>query len=472
MAYVLLFATSCAKFVDVGTPQNGVSGKFVFASSSNATAAMLGIYSRIMQSSTALSGGSGGINFCTALCSDELKNYSSSSVLMELYANSITQENGAVLARWTDLYKIIYDANVVIEGVQSSPAVADKLKDQLTGEAKFFRAYCYFFLANLYSSVPLLLSSDYAENSVAKKAERNVILSQVIADLKEAFLLLDEAYVSGDNKPTQERARVNKWAVAALLSRVYLYNEDWENAESFASQVIENKSLYDTVSLSQVFAKNSREAILQFQPVVAGLNTFDAQSFVLTAAPSSTATTQNTTLTDTLVNSFQPGDLRKEQWIGSKVVGSTAYYYANKYKEYLSGRPLNEYFMVLRLGEQYLIRAEARIKQDRIDDGISDVNIVRRRARAVPSVAVPDPLPDFPAGMTKNAALMAVEVERWHELFTESSHRWFDLIRTGRVDVVLGAEKGGNWQPTDRYWPIPLSEIGLNANLNPQNPGY
>jgi hypothetical protein len=67
--------------------------------------------------------------------------------------------------------------------------------------------------------------------------------------------------------------------------------------------------------------------------------------------------------------------------------------------------------------------------------------------------------------------LLAVENERRLELFTEYGHRWFDLIRTGRVAAVLGAYKGTTWDNNDSVWPIPATQLLANPALT-QNPGY
>ena len=67
--------------------------------------------------------------------------------------------------------------------------------------------------------------------------------------------------------------------------------------------------------------------------------------------------------------------------------------------------------------------------------------------------------------------LLAIELERRLELFTEWGHRWFDLKRTGRAGTVLSVIKE-DWESTDLLLPIPQNEMELNQNLVPQNPGY
>ena len=117
--------------------------------------------------------------------------------------------------------------------------------------------------------------------------------------------------------------------------------------------------------------------------------------------------------------------------------------------------------MVMRLAEQFLIRAEARIQQDKLDDGRADLDSVRIRAGLLA----------LPEDLDKSELLLAVEQERHMELFVEWGHRWFDLKRTGRSNTVLAPIKGADWQATDTLYPIPLDARKTNIHLD-QNDGY
>ena len=115
---------------------------------------------------------------------------------------------------------------------------------------------------------------------------------------------------------------------------------------------------------------------------------------------------------------------------------------------------------MLRLAEQYLIRAEARARQGNIPGAQQDLNSIRNRA-GLPNTTTSGP----------TEILEAIMEERQRELFTEGGHRWLDLKRTGRTTEVLAPLKP-LWDPTDVLWPIPEDEIFNNSNLLPQNPGY
>ena len=114
-------------------------------------------------------------------------------------------------------------------------------------------------------------------------------------------------------------------------------------------------------SLDQVFIGNSTEAIWQLQPVAGGFNTFDGYNFILPDAPNPSNPLNSVALTQALSSSFEAHDARRSHWIGQRIAGSDTFYFPFKYKQsYGAGAAApTEYQMVLRLAEQYLIRAEA-----------------------------------------------------------------------------------------------------------------
>jgi hypothetical protein len=163
------------------------------------------------------------------------------------------------------------------------------------------------------------------------------------------------------------------------------------------------------------------------------------------------------------VNSFASGDLRRTKWIKDVIYNSVVNYQPFKYKypnqTAAAAAAVFEYHTILRLAEQYLIRAEARAKQSNTAGALADMNVVRVRAGLTASTT------------TDNAALLLeIERERKFELFCELGHRWFDLQRTNRADAILAPIKA-NWQSTDILYPIPQTARDANVYLS-QNDGY
>src|SRR5690606_30439071 len=122
------------------------------------------------------------------------------------------------------------------------------------------------------------------------------------------------------------------------------------------------------------------------------------------------------------------------------------YYYSSKYKA-LTDAPVTEYGMILRLAEQYLIRAEAYARLGNVPAAVADLNAIRGRAGA--------PLIDGDGDIDLPAL---IEKERVLELSCEWGHRWFDLKRTHRADAIL-APLNTQWKPWAVRYPIPESQL-------------
>ena len=185
--------------------------------------------------------------------------------------------------------------------------------------------------------------------------------------------LLRDNYVDAtDTTTTVDRVRPNKAVATALLARAYLYMgdydgnnaTDYQKAEDQASAVISNSSYSLCTNLSgdnSVFLANSSEAIWQlYTPLPANYNTIDGEYFILLAPPGNDGGLDDNTISPQLLNAFEPSDQRKVNWISSISDGTNTYYFPYKYKVQTGGDPITEYTMVLRLAEQYLIRAEAK----------------------------------------------------------------------------------------------------------------
>lgn len=466
---LILGLSSCKKIVEVDPPYTSINAANVFNSNSTAIAALTGIYSKMSYNSF-VNGGITSMSFLPALSSDELTLYNgvSNVSLVQYYKNSLLSTSSINL--WITIYPIIYASNSAIEGLNGGNDLTISIKQQLLGEAKFIRAFCYFYLVNLYGDVPLATNSDWKVNSLLHRNSKAEVYEQIITDLKDAQSLLSESYLDATLQPystTPERIRPTKWAATALLARVYLYTADYAKAEEQSSSIINNNSLFSLASLNNVFKKNSNEAIWQLQPVFIGYNnTEDARIFILPSSGPSDPV-YPVFLNNALVSSFENNDERKINWIG-KYTDTTPnpdkdYYYPFKYKVSSTTAPSTEYTMVLRIGEQFLIRAEARANLNKLDEAKVDLNSIRTRS-GLPNTTEID----------KSSLLKAIHHERQVELFTEWGHRWLDLIRTGNVDGlmnVITSAKGGGWQETDKLYPIPLSEIQRDPNLL-QNAGY
>jgi hypothetical protein len=462
LAFGALFLSACNKFVEVPSPATELIGTSVYNSNSTAGAAVSGIYLTMASNSIGGSIQNYGISAILGLSADEFNSVSNQDVILtQSYSNSLTANSPP--PEWDDLYNCIYQANSAIEGVSSSTELDSSLKQQLIGEAKFIRAFCHFYLVNIYGDVPIVTSPNYQSNKTIARSPQTEVYRQIVNDLNEARDLLSDNFSTASGASTTERVRPNRGAATALLARVYLYQKKWDSADAMSTILIGNPNYQLSVSVNDVFLTNSAEAIWQLEAPNSGFDAPDGaflEGLLYFGGPNSYAPV---TLSDSLMNAFEPGDLRRMNWTDSIISGPATYYYPYKYTAYYTGNPPTEYSMVLRLGEQYLIRAEARAQENNLSGALEDLDAIRTRAGLPMSPAVSQP-----------DVLVAIQKERRVELFTEFGHRWLDLKRTGAVDSVMNAVtplKGGVWKTTAQLFPIPLTEIQADNQLT-QNLGY
>jgi hypothetical protein len=469
VVFLIIASLSCKKFVEVSPPNTELIATDVFSSNGTSTSAVIAIYTKMFSNAESWT-----IAQNQGLLADELTSYSTFPAQELFYTNSMTPTGSS--GEWDNGYNYIYQANAIIQNLQNNGNISPSVAQQLTGEAKFIRAFWHFYLTNEYGDIPLITSTLYTINQSTSRTPQTQVYVQIIKDLKDAENELNANYVDGtDTTVTTERTRPNKAAAEALLARVYLYSGQYDSAETQANLVIGN-SLYGLCAITPTvtngtFLENSTEAIWQLAtPLPTTVNTDDAQNFVLHSAPG-TGVSKSTCLSPELLNSFEIGDKRRQYWIDSFMTTATSvvvYYYPYKYQAYNTGT-VTEYTMVLRLAEQYLIRAEAEAQLGNLGGASADLNTVRNRAG----------LANIADSISKSETylLAAILHEREVELFTEWGHRWFDLKRTSNINAVMSTvtpvkSKGSvSWTSTDQLYPIPQSEITDDPNLS-QNNGY
>lgn len=451
MALLLPFCmltVSCKKLIEIpASPKNQIAASDVFADSADALSAVVGIYNNI-STANGINFLSGNIPQYTGLSADELNIANTNTVYVQIKNNVVLVDNSIVESFWNNAYSQLYQVNACLEGVTASTTLSASLKMQLTGEIKVVRALYYFNLINLYGPVPLVTSTDYKVTAQLPRASIDSIYALIIGDLSDARTLLNANY------PSSGRARPNLYTASALLAKAYLYRGQWLNAENMAAEVINSGQYQLEQDLNNVFLDGSTEAIWQLPAV----STYSQTSIANTFKPYSSTRIPNYYLTTFLMAAFESGDQRTQKWIGTNMVSGVPYYYPYKYKNTgLTGTV--EDYMMLRLGDQYLIHAEASAQQNNLTDAVNDLNIIRLRAGLSASTAV-----------SQTEVLSAIAHERQTELFCEWGDRWFDLKRTGTIDAVLGAEKTG-WSSYAALYPVPLAQLLLNPFLT-QNPGY
>lgn len=458
--YILLITSlffSCESYVDIDVPNDRITGQTVFSNNQTALSALEGLYSQLFNTSFA-AGGNRSVTFLSGLSADNFEVTTTTQAILEFAEHEIFPSNSFNFDLWTGAFNTIYMSNALIEGAEISDDLEIEIKNRLIGEAKFLRAFTYFYLTNLYLDVPLILGTDYQANSLASSTPQEEIYSQILLDLNSALELTKEEYFNG------ERTYVNSFVVNSFLARVHLYMENWQQAEFYSSQVISASNLYGLEeNLDNVFLPNNKEAIWQISPAGWGGNfrhTREGNLFVWLSTSSSPVQ-----LSSNFLNLWDENDLRFQNWIGTYTDETGTYRFPFKYKvQYdATGADIPEYSTVLRLAEQYLIRAEARANLGDNDGAIEDLEKIQERANA--SLYSETNLQESP-----NDLLESIIIEKRKELFAEWGHRWLDLKRLDKAGEILGSYNP-LWESTDIYYPIPEQDRIKNPNLD-QNEGY
>lgn len=384
---------------------------------------------------------------------DHLIHNGTFSQFRELGTKQITSSNASVAVLWQYIYNTIYIANFILEKLPDVDGVPTAQRNQVMGTAYFLRGYAFFVALKTYGGVPQVTTTDIETNRNIPRGSSVEILAQILSDYTSALDLVPEDAASS--------AYIGKDAVRAGLARFHLYQENWDDAEGFASQVIDAGKYTLEAEFSNVVTQDfTSEAIFEVGYSISddpgtdgniGLNNLfvgrreiiPSNEVVLTlSSPESGDRFSSITFDAANLGGIDNG------WSVAK---------------YGTADQDNNNVVVFRLPEMYLIRAEARAQLDRTtgdNSAQSDLNVLRTRANA-PAVGA----------VNKSQMLRLIEEERRYE-FAFEGHRWYDLVRTGRATAVMSVFSP-NWRSDYELWPIPQREMQNNPALaGNQNPGY
>jgi hypothetical protein len=420
--------TSCKKYLEV-EPYDTIPDETTIVDKSSSEAAVRGAY----RSLASLNYGSAFQN--TILQSGgDIKSLNNAQTDLNVINYNLRSDIAFLSVYWGNFYNTINRANHIVEKV---PLVNDinlttSIKNQLLGEALAIRAVSYFDLARVFGNVQIFLSPTnvVSDKLGFKQSTQSQVYDQVLIDLNAAEPLLPSTVV---------RNRITKFTINALRARLYLYQKNYQGAETEANLVLANSN-YRLIKPFNLAAGTS-ESILEFSYSVNDVNTSYAQWNTSNRALEPKPVIHN------LLNDPGVGGDRKILSI------------RNAYGQFIGGiYPTNTSSgYLIRTAEVYLVRAEARVLKSVPDlpGAIADVNAVRVRAN----------VPELSSTLSKEEVLLAIENERRVE-FALEPQRWFDLVRTGRAPAVL------NLTDVNKYiFPIPAGEIIADPTLK-QNPGY
>lgn len=365
---------------------------------------------------------------------------------------TMNRDNGEAARMWTAAYLAINTANIVLDnlGVVTD---ADQ-KNQFEGEALFIRGIMHFELVRYFAlpwdpsttnnqpGVVIKTKASKTEADAAEKLPRNnvsEVYAQVISDLKAAATKL----------PEDNGTRADKFTALAFLAKVYLQQSDYAKARDAANEVIESGKYEMNASVRAVFDnKNTDESIFEIQQNDqnnAG-NSNDGMATFFASLPG--IGRADVRIAAAFVNSYNPNDLRRNEWYYIGTGSRPGNWYCGKWKSFSQNLP------VLRIAEMFLIRAETNLRLGTSvgDTPENDLAQVRNPIRTNLAVI---------AGPTLNNIL----AERVYELA-------FEGFRIHEIKRLKQSFSNYTWNDNILVFPIPQREIDATENVLTQNPGY
>ena len=446
LAIVQYLLVSCEKLIEVDLPENQIGSQQVFEDVGTANSALAGLYAGLWDNSPLAGDQSGSL---LSIYTDEMDFFAlnSNPGIAEIFQNQQIDSNSSIANYWANAYQKIYQANAIIEGSEKSSSLPTTEKKRIKGEALLVRSILYYFLNQLFGDIPYVTSTDYQINKNITKTNESEILIRLENDLQNAISLLSDQYRS------PERTIPNRKVAQLVLAKILVLEKKYADSEILLKQIISSSLYQFQPDILKVFKKNNNGILWQLKPLNQGQATKESVLYFFSnAAPLSYA------LSNPLINSFAQNDLRKEKWMASVIVGTQTWYRAEKYKNKTDN--LDEYSVIFRLEEVYLLLAETLASQGKIDEALPYLNATRLRATLSP---ISQPI-------NQQNILNEILMENKREFFTEMGHRFFDLKKAQKLDLLVSTKP--NWKNFHQKWPLPQKELLLNSNLKPQNSGY
>lgn len=485
-AFILIFG--CTDFLQID-PQGDMTQNSFPTSESDALLSTNAVYTAVRDWYY----NSGGYPILDIMSDDAYKGSNTNDQLSTIgvYDNFAFSATGDGLDRWwATLYKGIKWSNVVIEKV---PLVSmdNNLRNRYLGEASFLRALFYFDLVRAWGEVPLVTSSIPPLH--LGKASTSEIYSLIVSDLKYAEIHLTKR----SELSSTDKGRATIGAAQALLAKVYLFQNDFANAEIYALKVIQSNEYSlepHFIDANGVSGNNGVESVFEVGAI--GVEDYNgggaqyANTQGVRGSPNRGWGFNRPSID--LRKSFEQGDPRLKGTIidlgdtidgvyikgdpdpaNDPVVtlngsGDTINIQCYNRKVWTPGKDTptqwGHHRRLIRYADVLLMASEALNENGKPANALIYLNQVRKRARDGKLTVLPD------IAVTDKILLRdKIMLERRHELAMEGERFW-DLVRTGKAPTVLG--RYGFIPGKHELLPIHQSEIDISQGYLTQNPNY
>jgi hypothetical protein len=399
---------------------------------------------------------------------------------------AVSTTNQRSNAVYNGCYKAIQGANNVINNYEKTEGTKATI-DIIVGEARFIRAFSYYWLTRFWGSVPLITAGEYTDDLLTvKKSTPAEVYDFILADLK----------IAETNLPNAKRdpGRPNKGSAKAFLADVYLTMAGWplkqtdkyDLAASKAKEVIDNKDLYGFQLLptfAAVFANDpassgTAEAIFQINGFAAGSGTGNA-TYGNTTMPGEEGGWDDMFAELNFFRDFPAGPrkdatFRTEFGLGAtkisweKSLTKHPYYKKWYIKDNVVTSNISLPSVMMRYAHVLTIYAEAKARGTGGPDQAAYDALNQVRLRGWASGTKPLSMSD---GLTPAKFADEVVQERAWEFACERT-RWFDLIRLEKLEEANAKRSPDDLQPIKpitkaNYWlPMPYADTSINPNLN------
>lgn len=445
----LLIISSCESLIETESPNNQIGTNEVFEDTTMVQSALASIYTAVRNTSM-FSGSTDGLGIGLSLYTDELDCYyplGHSSGLYDIAQNNVLSTNVYVGKIWNNAYTLLYAINNFIIQLEKTKSIEELDKHIYLGEAYFLRGIIYFNLTQLFGDIPYTTETNYQLNSVLKKTNKKEVLELIESDFVQAMLFLS------DNYRSNLRIYPNKTTAKLLLSKLYLETNQFQKAEEYSKEIVNNPLYQLEKDVNKVFTNTSKGVMWQIKPNANNNATLEAINFYFEQGPP-----QSFALNNKWIEQMDEQDLRKKEWIKTINNNGKKWYRPIKYKK-LNGQNTDEFSIVFRIEEAYFVYIESLVYQNKVDEATNILNSIKTRAGLAKL-----------SNINKDDLIKEMLNEMQYEFFTEQGHRFFDLKRNKQLERITTIKP--NWKEYHLLLPYPEKEILLNGNLKPQNNGY
>ncbi len=357
-------------------------------------------------------------------------------------------DNGTFNGMYLESLEGVRRANHVLQTIDEIQFASDSVKLIRKAEASFFRSWHYFNLVRLYGDMPIITEVEIdpliGGNPVTTYPRRPVaeVYAQIITP--DAQFAVDHLPV---NVPASQTGRLTKNAARMLLAKTYMTQKQFANAIPLLQAITTSgRALHaNYVNNFNPATKNGIESIFEVQADPAlnysfnFMNSWTPWGTGVRIWPGGTNSRGGLNQpTISLLNAYEPGDVRKDITIGVDGAGANAILYMKKFLYWdpvQRANPIN--FVLYRYADALLMLAECHNEAGFPNaEAFTYLNQVRNRA-GLPAKTQNNPEPGL-AVNSQSEFRLAMEQERRVELAGEC-HRWFDLLRTDRAVTVMTA---------------------------------